>query len=84
MRIIQEKLGISVERMKDPENPETSEDEELAKKRRRAALASFKWKATLKALTNKRDEEWKGSWESLPEETFFHELFENLSFVTSY
>jgi len=59
IRMIQEKLGISVERMKDAENPawEGPEEEELEKKRKRAAMASFKWRATLKALADKRDGE---------------------------
>ena len=61
IRVIQEKLGISVERSKDPENPaakdSSDEDEEAKRKRMRAAIAGLKWKSTLKALTARKDED---------------------------
>ena len=60
IRAIQEKLGLSVERSKDPENPaekdSSDEDDEAKRKRMKAKIAGLKWKSTLKALTAKKDE----------------------------
>jgi hypothetical protein len=61
IRAIQEKLGLPVENPPtDVENPSkdpSDEDDEAKRKKKRALLASIKWKSTLKSLTAKRDEE---------------------------